>query len=565
MHGTDTYRFAHALLAQVVYEGINTRRRARFHQHAGESMERVHARKLEEHIEELAYHFSRAPSNAADKAVTYGLRAAEKAVDVYAHDQAIRHYTEVLEALHDLDDPQTEARTWELMGDAKMRLYYVKEAITAYEKAIAVLERGNLTQAQEHCQLSFKLGELIIKEQKDPTRARQHLEQALASPAAPPNSAQHVKCMAVLAICMVEEGLLKEAFEQAQSALELAEGLAHADGIASACGALCSVHEARGDLVSYAQISERRVAALDQSNDFSGIFEAYSHHEYVNLVRGDYEQAKRLDLAGLELCRKFNAPGWEVRMLTGYIWTLDKQGIWAEALDHGKRVLLLANRVGCDMCFSYIYLWLAEIEAKLGHREQSQQHIDNALSIISQLPQPPMTAIRWRFFNHMFLEAWGSAWAAVEEARTIAYPEIATTPFYRFNWSVRLPEAAARAGQWSEAERLAGETLAFFQKQGSPFGVASSHFAFGLAHVGRQKWDVALTEFEQALRGYQTLGHAWDISNTRYEIGLVHAARRNDGDEDRARQNFEESLTGFAALDAQPGMDKVKAALEQLA
>ena len=118
-HGKDTHRFAHALLAQVIYGAINTRRRARYHQQAGEALERVHARKLDEYSEALAYHYSRAPSNAADKAVTYGLRAAEKAAAVYAHDQAIRHYTEVLEALHDLNDPAREAQAWALMGDAQ--------------------------------------------------------------------------------------------------------------------------------------------------------------------------------------------------------------------------------------------------------------------------------------------------------------------------------------------------------------------------------------------------------------------------------------------------------------
>jgi len=564
MHGKETHRFAHALLAQVIYDAINTRRRARFHQQAGESMERVHARKLEEHVEELAYHFSRAPSNAADKAVTYGLRAAEKAVAVYAHDQAIRYYTEVLEALHDLDDSQTEVRAWELMGDAKMRLYYVKEAIAAYEKALVVQKQDALTEAQDHCRLSFKLGELIIKEQRDPIRARQYLEQALASSAAPAGSPQRAKCIAALAICLVEEGRLDEAFEQAQSALELAEGLAHADGIASACGALCSVHEARGDLVSYAQVSERQVTALDKCNDFSGIFEAYSHHEYTSIIRGDYEQAKRVDLAGLELCQKFNAPGWEVRMLTGYIWVLDKQGLWTEALEHGRRVSLLADRVGCDMCFSYIYMALAEIEAKLGHREQSQGRIDSALSIISQLPQPPMQTVRWRFFSHVFLEEWKDAWAVVEEARALAYPDIASTPFARFNWSLMLPEAAARAGHWSEAERLVGETLAFFEKQGSPLGVASSHFALGLTHTGQQKWDEALTEYQQALEGFQTLGHPWDTANTQYEMGLVHAARLGERDKDKARQCFEEALSAFSALGAKPGIEKVEKELGKL-
>jgi predicted ATPase/class 3 adenylate cyclase len=565
VHGKETYRFAHALLAQVIYDAINTRRRARFHQQAGESLERVYARKLEEQVETLAYHFSRASSNAADKAVTYGLRAAEKAVAVYAHDQAIRYYTEVLEALHDLDEPQSEARAWELMGDAKMRLYYVKEAIAAYEKALTVLERGAPTDAQEQCRLSFKLGELIIKEQKDPVRARQYLEQALTSSAAPANSPQRVKCMAAMAICLVEEGRLNEAFEQAQSALELAEGLANADGIASACGAMCSVHEARGDLMSYAQVSERQVAALDQCNDFRGIFEAYTHQEYINIIHGNYERAKQVDLAGLELCKKFNAPGWEIRMLTGYIWMLGKQGLWAEALEHGKRVLLLADRVGCDMCFSYIYMALAGIEAKLGHRERSIQHIESSLAIISQLPQSPIQTIRWCFFRHVFLEEWKEAWAVVEEARAMAYPDIGTTPFARFNWSLMLPEVAARASQLPEAERLARETLAFFERQGSPLGMASSHFALGLAHTIQDQWDAALTEFKQALEGYRTLGHPWDAANTRYEMGLVHAARGNEGDKDTARQLLDEALATFSALGAAPGIQKVAMASEKLA
>ena len=563
-HGKDTYRFTHALLVQVVYDGINTRRRARFHQQAGEAMEQLYTRRLDEYVEALAYHFSRAPSNAAQKAVTYGLQAAEKAVSVYAHDQAIRHYTEVLEALADLDDPAREARAWELMGDAKMRLYYVKDAIAAYEKAQAALERGSLAEAQEHCRLSFKLGELIIKEQKDPMRARQHLENALASSAAPPDSPQRVKCMAALAVCLVEEGHLAEALEQAQSALELAEEFALADGIASVCGALCSIYEARGDLVSYAQVSERQVAALDEVNDFAGIFEAYSHHEYTHIVRGDYEQAKRLDLAALELCRKFNAPGWETRILTGYIWVLAKQGHWPEALGHGRRVLLLANRVGCDMCFAYIHMELAEIEARRGHREQSQRHIDSALSIIAQLNRPPVIAIRWRFFSHVFLEAWQDAWATVEEARPMAFPDIATTPFYRFNWSTLLPEVTARVRHWPEAERLASETLAFCQKQGIPLGVASSQFTLGLIRFEQQRWSEALVEFEQALGGYQALGHPWDTAKTQYEMALVYSGRQQTGDLAQAKQLLQQAYSAFKELEAEPGMAKVALALEQL-
>jgi class 3 adenylate cyclase/tetratricopeptide (TPR) repeat protein len=566
-HGKDEYRFAHALLAQVVYDGINTRRRARFHQQAGEALERVHARRLDDHVEALAYHYSRAPSSAADKAVTYGLRAAEKAAAVYAHDQAIRHYTEVLEALADLNDPAREAQAWELMGDAKMKLYYAREAIAAYERALAVLDAGGLADGQEHCRLSYKLGELIIREEKDPRRARGHLEHALASSAAPPDSPQRVKCLAALAICLVEEGSLPEALAQAQSAIELAERLGYTEGVASACGALCSIHEARGDWAAYARFSERQVAALDEGHDLYGIFDAYGHILNSSGNRGDYAQLERFALAGLELCRKFNAPGWEGTILANYLWLLNKQGRWEEALKHGERVLPLFERVGCSTCFMYVFWNLAEIEARRGHREQSRRYTDTTLDILMQLdlqrgPDPAAT-IRWRFFGHMLLEEWGAAWALVEESQAAGYPDFAMGTSLMF-WRMMIAEAAARTRRWPEAERLAREGIALFQEFGLLLGVASSRLALGLAHAGQQQWNEALAEFEQALAAYQTLGHPWDIANTQYEMALAYSDRRQNDDLDQARRLLQQAHSTFKDLQAEPGMAKVALTLEQL-
>ena len=171
----------------------------------------------------------------------------------------------------------------------------------------------------------IQLGELIIREEEDPRRARQHLEHALASSAAPPDSPQRAKCMAALAMCMVKEGALTEALAQAHNAIELAERLEYPDGIASACGALCNVHQARGDLASYAQIAERQVAALDQSGDLYGIFNAYHNILDLSMYRGDYKQMEQFVLAGLELCRKFNAPGWEGTILAVYMHLLNSR------------------------------------------------------------------------------------------------------------------------------------------------------------------------------------------------------------------------------------------------
>ncbi len=127
-----------------------------------------------------------------------------------------------------------------------------------------------------------------------------------------------------------------------------------------------------------------------------------------------------------------------------------------------------------------------------------------------------------------------------------------------------LPEAAARVRRWLEAERLAGETLTFFQKQGVPFGVASSHFALGLVHAGQGRLDEALAEFEQAHGGYQALGHPWDTANTQYEMALVYSGRQQAGDLDQAKQLLQQAYSTFQDLEAEPRMAKVTLALEQL-
>ena len=125
-------------------------------------------------------------------------------------------------------------------------------------------------------------------------------------------------------------------------------------------------------------------------------------------------------------------------------------------------------------------------------------------------------------------------------------------------------ETATRAGHLEEAERLATEAMTLFQGPGIPIGIASSHFALGLVYAGQQKFNRALTEFEQALILYRTLSHPWNIANTQYEMGLVCASRGAAEDKDSARQHIEEALAAFTTLKAQPAIDKVEAALSRL-
>ena len=63
----------------------------------GEAVEKVYARKVDDHLEALAYHF--VEGNDLPKAIDYSQKAGDKANRLFAWDQARRYYETVLKLM----------------------------------------------------------------------------------------------------------------------------------------------------------------------------------------------------------------------------------------------------------------------------------------------------------------------------------------------------------------------------------------------------------------------------------------------------------------------------------
>jgi hypothetical protein len=93
------YGFAHALTREALYESMPSDVRMAWHQRVGEALERLHAGDLGPHLDELAHHFAHAASSdAAEKAIAYDVRAAERASGMLAYEAAVRHLERALHA-----------------------------------------------------------------------------------------------------------------------------------------------------------------------------------------------------------------------------------------------------------------------------------------------------------------------------------------------------------------------------------------------------------------------------------------------------------------------------------
>jgi tetratricopeptide (TPR) repeat protein len=150
-------RFSHALIRDVLYDELPPARRIRLHREIGEALERVYE-DPEPHLAELAYHFaSAAPAGNVEKAIDYARRAAERAVQLLAYEEAARLFEEALQTL-DLrpsSDPRTECELLLGLGDARARAGTFGEAKRTFLQAAEIAKSANFSELLARAALGY--------------------------------------------------------------------------------------------------------------------------------------------------------------------------------------------------------------------------------------------------------------------------------------------------------------------------------------------------------------------------------------------------------------------------
>jgi class 3 adenylate cyclase/tetratricopeptide (TPR) repeat protein len=312
------YRFKHALTQEVAYNSLLIERRKLLHEHVAAAMESLYAERLDDHMGDLAHHFSRSDNVA--KAVEYLGRAGQQAMQRSAHADAISSLNAAIDLLQRLPDtperiqrevllqlavgpalfavkgwgtPEAErayTRARELCArvdnppelfPALLGLWYVDlvraELPTAYELAEQLLRRAQvegdptLLQYAHHAlgETSFHRGELIL--------AREHLEKAVSLY----DLERHrsvtfryygfdagVWSLSGTAWTLSQLGYPDLALKKADEALALAHRLSHPLSLATAQGCFAVLHQMRREARA-AQATAEDVIALCAAHGFT--------------------------------------------------------------------------------------------------------------------------------------------------------------------------------------------------------------------------------------------------------------------------------------------------------
>jgi class 3 adenylate cyclase len=142
--GGAVYRFAHALVRETLYSELRTIRRVRLHRAIAQALERRHADRVEPQLASLSYHFCEAaPGGDVEKAVDYAMRAAERATELLAYEEAAGHLERALSVLEGAG-PAHDRRRCELrvrLGGARASAGQPVEAHEAYVTALELARR----------------------------------------------------------------------------------------------------------------------------------------------------------------------------------------------------------------------------------------------------------------------------------------------------------------------------------------------------------------------------------------------------------------------------------------
>jgi tetratricopeptide (TPR) repeat protein len=100
--GEAAYSFKHVLTQEVAYNSVLIERRRLLHERTGEAIEALYKDRIDDHLAELAHHYSRSANT--PKAAEYLFRAGNQAAARFAHSEAITQLSGALELLKRLPD-----------------------------------------------------------------------------------------------------------------------------------------------------------------------------------------------------------------------------------------------------------------------------------------------------------------------------------------------------------------------------------------------------------------------------------------------------------------------------
>ncbi len=521
------YQFNHVLVSDAIYSTLLKRDREELHGQIGEAMETVYADQLAEHTELLARHY--AWSARHGRALHYLILAGQRAAQVYANEQAQRHFQEALALLPLVEHtPVQEAQLCQGLGDVLTLTGDYQAAREQYQIALRAItrERARL-HAREQSTLYRNIGQ-TYERQGDYAQALQHLEQAQTTlaEALTPIPVERARVLHDMGWIHFRRGNLIGAEENLLESLKLVEDSPRYDVIASIYNRLGGVYYQKKDLAKTSYYLQKSLELREEIGDILGAARSYNNRGLIAYQTGDWDQA-----------------------LASY-----------------KKNLELQERIGDAEALALSYLNLAILEIDLGDFTSAQAHLEHSLQAaqktgaVFHIAAAQMHLGRLRLSQREYAQAVGYLRESYQLFEEIGAREnLVDVCHLQGEAQLGLGDSAGATGWAQRSLKLAlqsGTNQLNTEQHGRVIRLLAK------INLLDQQWTQAEINLRHSADIFRTSGSQLEAGRTCIELGRLSAAQ---GQVAAAQSHWQEAQTIFHALQAKAEEKLATDLLNQLA
>ena len=521
-------------MRETLYDEIPPTRRARLHLRIGGALETLHGRDPMSSLAALAHHYCAAlPGGDPRKAADYAQRAAERADQLFAYEEAARYCRLALQALEAKgadDDPARRCRLLIALGQALVKTGENLQAADVLQHAAASAKALGVSEEFARAALAFE--EATWRPGIPGAAAAQLLRDALAG-LAEEDSILRARVLSSLARALDYSGAPDEATVVHPQALAMARRLGDAGTIAAALRAVATARWLPQEFAARVRTTREAEHLAERIGDREGVLQAASWRLFDLMELGDLNARAREFAAYTKLADEVRQPFYQYIAVSSRAMMALFEGRLDESERLAREALELGGRMpGLDAEGVY------GLQMFSVRREQGR--LRELAPVVAYFVQHTAAAATWRPGLALVYTELGLAAEARAEFERVAANGFESVP-KDARWVTCITYLAEVCAFLGDAERAAAlyTELAPFEGRNliappnvACFGSASRHL--GMLAAAMKRWPDAERHFEAGLAmNARQRARPW-LAHTQHQYAAMLLARNGAGDRERA-------------------------------
>ena len=378
----DTYRLAHALIQNVLYQGISGRRIRLLHKKIGDATERINKHDLNDVYAELAYHYTEA--NDKEKALEYSMLAGDQAAGKYSQKEAIIFYKTAVELLQHSEtktDDDKLAEYLKKLGDAEFIAGAWDSALETFDELKSLAKKINNTKLLAETYL--KVGKIHINRQEWDS-VDKNINKAIEISKANGYIKILVEANRRLAQREGRHGNFDNAIKFANIALEFAKKTESENDDGVVYTDIGITYTKKGEIEKAIENYKKAIEKLEKGNDLTELSRAHFNLAVSYYFKNDFEGMKRECENAIKLADKVGEianKGYALMNFAAACVQLNELDKAEKAL---KDAIKIAKKINSPILIHYCLVQYGMVNHKREDWDKSEKYFEDAIKMVEE-------------------------------------------------------------------------------------------------------------------------------------------------------------------------------------